>query len=50
MKERTVVSTVVALLVFVALLAAGNTDIIYVAVSIALFAIGIAYAEGCEKL
>jgi len=50
MKERTIVSTIVALFVFVALLAAGNTDIIYVVVSIALFAIGIAYAEGCEKL
>jgi hypothetical protein len=50
MKERTIVSTVVALLAFVGALAIGNTDVIYVVVSIALFAIGIAYAEGCEKL
>jgi len=50
MKERTVVISVVALLAGAIILVAGNTDIIYVAVSIALFALGIAYAEGCEKL
>ena len=50
MKERTLVTSVVALLAGAGVLASGNTDIIYVAVAIALFAIGIAYAEGCEKL
>jgi hypothetical protein len=50
MKERTIVSTVVALLVLAVVLLTGNTDVIYVAVTIALFVIGIAYAEGCEKL
>lgn len=50
MKERTIVATVVASLVFVGILATGNTDVIFVAVNIALFAVGIAYVEGCEKL
>jgi hypothetical protein len=50
MKERTIVATVVASLAFVGVLATGNTDVIFVAVNIALFAVGIAYAEGCEKL
>jgi hypothetical protein len=50
MKERTVVTGFVALLATAIVLGAGNTDIIFVAISIALFGIGIAYAEGCEKL
>ena len=50
MKERTIVKTIVASLVSAGVLAAGNTDVIFVVVTIALFAIGIAYAEGCEKL
>jgi hypothetical protein len=50
MKERTIVATVVASLAFIGVLATGNTDVIFVVVTIALFAIGIAYAEGCEKL
>lgn len=50
MKERTIVGIIVGLLAFVIALGTGNTDIIFVAVSIALFAVGIAYAEGCEKL
>jgi hypothetical protein len=50
MKEKTIVGTIVGVLAGAGILAAGNTDVIYVAVSIALFAIGIAYAEGCEKL
>ena len=50
MKERTIVTIVVASLVTVGVLATGNTDVIFVVVTIALFAIGIAYAEGCEKL
>ncbi len=50
MKERTIVAVVVASLAFVGLLVAGNTDVIFVALNVALFAVGIAYAEGCEKL
>jgi hypothetical protein len=50
MKERTLVASIVALLGGAVILGMGNTDLIYVAVSIALFGIGIAYAEGCEKL
>ncbi|HEV3271874.1 MAG TPA: hypothetical protein VGZ93_06810 [Candidatus Methylacidiphilales bacterium] len=49
-KERKIVTSVVALLIIAVVLAAGNTDIIYVAVAIAVFGIGIVYAEGCEKL
>ena len=50
MKERTLVTTIVAALAFAGVLAAGNTDVIFVIVSIAFFALCIAYAEGCEKL
>ena len=50
MNERTLVKSIVGLLAAAAVLITGNTDVIYVAVSVALFAIGIAYAEGCEKL
>ncbi|MCE0496321.1 MAG: hypothetical protein LV481_00025 [Methylacidiphilales bacterium] len=50
MKERTIVASFVAFLTGAVVLGTGNTDIIYVAASIALFGIGIAYAEGCEKL
>ena len=50
MKERTIVGTAVASLAFVGVLISGNTDVIFVVVSVALFGIGMAYAEGCEKL
>jgi hypothetical protein len=50
MKERTIVGSVVGLLAFVAVMLAGNTDLIYIVLSIASFAVCIAYAEGCEKL
>jgi len=50
MRERTIVATVVTLLAAVLILATGNTDVIFVVVSIAFFGICIAYAEGCEKL
>jgi hypothetical protein len=50
MKERTIVTSAVALLVIVAVLVTRNTDVIFVAVAIAFFGICIAYAEGCEKL
>jgi hypothetical protein len=44
------VTSVVALLAGAVGLGIGNTDVIFVAVNIGLFALGIAYAEGCEKL
>jgi hypothetical protein len=50
MKERNMVASAVALLAGAGVLASGNTDVIYVAVSIAFFAVCIAYAEGCGKL
>jgi 1,4-dihydroxy-2-naphthoate octaprenyltransferase len=50
MKERTMVTGVVALLAGAVGLGIGNTDFIFVAVNIGLFGIGIAYAEGCGKL
>jgi hypothetical protein len=50
MKERTIVTGAVALLVTAAGLATKPTDMIYVAVSVAFFGICIAYAEWCERL
>jgi uncharacterized membrane protein YedE/YeeE len=50
MKERTIVTSFVALLATAVVLGTGNTDIIFIVVTTALFGIGIAYAEGCEKL
>ncbi len=50
MKERTLVASAVGLLAGAGVLASGNTDVIYVAVSIAFFVLCIAYAEGCGKL
>jgi hypothetical protein len=50
MKERTVIISIVALLAAVALLATGNTDIIYIAASALFFAICVAYAAWCERL
>jgi uncharacterized membrane protein len=50
MKERTIVKSIVGLLVAIVILASGNTDFIYVGAAMLLFAIGIAYAEWCERL
>ena len=50
MKERTIVISAVALLAFAGVLLAGNTDVIFVVVTVALFGIGIIYAEACDKL
>ena len=50
MKERTIVTGVVALLATAMLLATRNTDVIYVIVSVLFFIICIAYAEWCERL
>ena len=50
MKEKTIVTSVVALLAIAVVLAMGNTDAIYIAVSVLFFVICIAYAEWCERL
>jgi hypothetical protein len=50
MKDRIFAKSAVGLLASAIILATANTDLIYVAVLIALFGIGIAYAEGCERL
>lgn len=50
MKERTIVKSIVGLLIAVAVLATRNTDVIYVGVGILFFIICIAYAEWCERL
>jgi hypothetical protein len=50
MKERTLVTGAVALLVAAVGLATRTTDVIYIAASIAFFGICIAYAEWCERL
>ena len=50
MKERTVVKSVVGLLVTVIVLAAGNTDVIFVGATVFFFIVCIAYAEWCERL
>jgi len=44
------VTIVVALLASGGVLATGNTDVLFIGATIALFAVGMAYAEGCEKL
>jgi len=50
MKDRIVAKTVVGTLVSVVILVTGNTDLIFVWATVILFVIGIAYAEGCERL
>jgi hypothetical protein len=50
MKERTIVSAVVALLAVAAVLFTGNTDAIYIGAGVLFFGICIAYAEWCERL
>jgi hypothetical protein len=50
MKERTIVTSIVCLLIATAVLLAGNTDVIYVAVAVLFFVICLAYAEWCERL
>ncbi len=50
MKERMIVTGVVALLVAAAVLLTRNTDVIYVGVTLLAFAVCIAYAEGCGRL
>jgi len=50
MKERTIVTSVVALLVAAVVAATRNTDVIFVAVGALFFVVCIAYAEWCERL
>ena len=50
MKERIVVTGVVALLAVAAILVTKNTDAIYIAVTVFFFVTCIAYAEGCGRL
>ena len=49
-KDRSIVLGVVAILVFVGLLLAGQTDGVFIAASIGFFTLCIAYAEWCGRL
>lgn len=50
MNERIVVGFFLTLIPLVAVLAIGQTDVIFVAAAIAFFLLCAAYAEGCGKL
>jgi hypothetical protein len=50
MNERTIVKSVVGVLIAAVVLLTKNTDVIYVGVGVLFFAICIAYAEWCERL
>ena len=50
MKEKTIVASVVGLLIVAGALLSKNTDVIYVGASVLFFGICIAYAEWCERL
>jgi hypothetical protein len=50
MKERNIVKCIVGLLAGIGIVATGNTDLIYVGVSLLFFGICIAYAAWCERL
>jgi hypothetical protein len=50
MKEKTIVTTVVGLLVALLGIFIGGTDAIYVVSGILFFGLCIAYAEWCERL
>jgi 1,4-dihydroxy-2-naphthoate octaprenyltransferase len=50
MKERMIVTGMVAALAAAVVLATRNTDVIYVAVTVFSFVVCIAYAEGCDRL
>jgi hypothetical protein len=49
-KERIFVTCLVSFLVIGSLLATGATDGVYIAISILLFLLAIAYAAWCERL
>jgi uncharacterized membrane protein YccC len=50
MNERTLVTGIVSVLAAAIIAGIGNTDVIFVIVSILFFGLCIAYAEGCERL
>ena len=50
MKERMIVTGMVAALAAAVVLATRNTDVSYVAVTVFSFVVCIAYAEGCDRL
>ena len=50
MKEKTIIKCIVGLLATVAVVATGNTDLIYVEASVLFFGICVAYAAWCERL
>ncbi len=50
MNERTVIKSIVGLLVLAVVLATRNTDLIYIGAGALFFGICIAYAEWCERL
>jgi hypothetical protein len=50
MKEKTIVQSIVGLLVAAGILFTGNTDLIYPVVALLFFVVCIAYAEWCERL
>ena len=50
MKERTVIKSIVGLLVAGVIVVTGNTDLIYIGASVLFFGVCIAYAAWCERL
>ncbi len=49
-KERIFITGLVSFLLIGSLIATGSTDGIYIAVSVAIFLVAIAYAAWCERL
>jgi hypothetical protein len=49
-KERAFITGIVGFLIIGSLIATNSTDGIYIAASLAFFAICVAYAEWCERL
>ncbi len=50
MKERTIIKCIVGLLATVFVIVIGNTDLIYLWVTLLFFGICVAYAAWCERL
>jgi hypothetical protein len=50
MKERTIIKSMVGLMVAIVILITGNTDLIYAGAALLFFGICIAYAAWCERL
>lgn len=49
-KERAFITGLVSFLILGSLIATGATDGVFIAVAIAIFLLGIAYAAWCERL